>query len=369
MRTSPVIFLVSHASQGGVQELWSDLAQSFRAIGHDARQIALYPMPGRPSVASAAPWTYVVPARPTGLVSGVRLFLALARLFYRERPAMVFAAMPAANVIAPLAAAVLPRRRTHVSISHHSPVQTYNRLLNFLDNFTGILKSTRTVICVAQAVGMSLRAKPDAYRGKVRIIPNALSPRVESELARLYQARAQRLAPARRVVALGRLSKEKNYPALLRCATLLRGIEIVIIGGGPEEQELKQEAARLGVESHVRFLGMLERDAALTVLASADVFVQPSIFEGHSLALIEAAKLGLPLVVSDAASQIEAVSADSVRCGIVIGVHDHVALAQKLQQLVDDEPFREEWAAKAYSLGASATFENMLEAYDELVCA
>jgi glycosyltransferase involved in cell wall biosynthesis len=277
--------------------------------------------------------------------------------------------MPAANVIAPLAAAVLPGRQTHVSISHHSPVQTYNRLLNFLDNFTGILKSTKTVICVAQAVGASLRAKPGAYQGKVRIIPNALSPRVERDLARLYQTRAKRFAPARRIVALGRLSKEKNYPALLRCATLLSGIEIVIIGGGPEEQELKQEAARLGVCSQVRFLGMLNRDAALAVLAGADVFVQPSIFEGHSLALIEAAKLGLPLVVSDAASQIEAVSAGGVRHGIVVGVHDHVAMAQAVQRLVDDEQFREEWAAKAYRLGAGATFENMLGAYGALVYA
>jgi glycosyltransferase involved in cell wall biosynthesis len=369
MRTGPVIFLVSHASQGGVQELWSDLAHSFRALGHDARQIALYPMPGRPAIASGAPWTYVVAARPTGLVSGARMFLALARLLYREQPAMVFAAMPAANVIAPLAAAVLPGRHTCVSISHHSPVQTYNRFLNFLDNFTGMLKSTRTVICVAQAVGTSLRAKPDAYRNKVRIIPNALSPRVERDLAQLYLIRTQRLSPARRVVALGRLSKEKNYPTLLRCATLLRGIEIVIIGGGPEEQELKQEAARLGVDSQVRFLGMLDRDAALAELAGADVFIQPSIFEGHSLALIEAAKLGLPLVVSDAASQIEAISAGGVRHGIVVGVHDHVAMSRALQQLVDDDMFRVEWAAKAYSLGAGATFENMLEAYDELVCA
>jgi glycosyltransferase involved in cell wall biosynthesis len=369
MHTGPVIFLVSHAAQGGVQELWSDLAQSFRSAGYEARQMALYPLHDRPSMASTAPWTYVVDKRPTGIFSGIKLLLALARLFYREQPAMVFSAMPAANVMAPLAVSLLPGRRTAVGISHHSPVQTYHRFLNFLDNFTGSLRCTSTVICVAETVGKSLARKPKAYQRKVRVIPNALSPDVERDLARLYHKRTESFSPSGTVVALGRLSKEKNYLTLLRCATLLRGIEIVIIGGGPEEQDLKAEAVRLGVSSRVRFLGLLARDDALKVLANGDVFAQPSIFEGHSLALIEAAKLGLPIVVSDASSQVEAVTATGKRCGIVVGTYDHIALAASIQRLIDDTDFRQEWTDKAYSLGRSATFANMLDSYSSLVPA
>ena len=61
-----IIFLLSHSSAGGVQEMWADLAEGFRTRGFDVRLMALYPyLEAAPTRAGHPPWTYVVARRPT----------------------------------------------------------------------------------------------------------------------------------------------------------------------------------------------------------------------------------------------------------------------------------------------------------------
>lgn len=361
------IFLVSHSSPGGVQELWADLAEGFRARGFDARLMALYPH-GQTSHAarSALPWEYVVPQKPKSLRGIFGLVRALVRLFRGQSPGTVFTAMPAANVLAPVAAK-LAGTSTHVVISHHSQVSVYNRLLNLADRWTGSLQVVQAVVSVSKTVSASLEDKPRGYRGKRLTIPNALSPRIEQHLDTLAATKDRLRARSRRVVAIGRLSPEKNCAVLVRAAALMPDVEVHIVGSGPDESALKSLAAELNVTDRVFFAGHRAREEALTLLADADVFVQPSLFEGHSLALIEAAKLHLPLVVSDVPSQVEGITApDGTRCGIVVDAHDDRKLAMEISRLLDDPSRYEAWSRLSGHLGSSATFETMLESYQRL---
>jgi glycosyltransferase involved in cell wall biosynthesis len=80
--------------------------------------------------------------------------------------------------------------------------------------------------------------------------------------------------------------------------------EVVIYGRGPHEAALRARAEALGVMAdRITFAGQLPREEVLARVAQCDVFAQMSLVEGHSLALIEAGRIGLPLVVSDVASQ------------------------------------------------------------------
>ena len=174
-----------------------------------------------------------------------------------------------------------------------------NPLLNAVDGWTGSWKNVATVVCVSDAVGASLKGKPRSYLAKRRIIRNALPPRIEAHLAALASKRHHRQAKARRVVATGRLAAQKNYPVLLRAAVHMPDVQVQIVGAGPDEDMLKAMARDLAVTNRVTFLGHRPREETLELLAAGGVFVQPSLFEGHSLALIEAAKLRLPLIVSN----------------------------------------------------------------------
>lgn len=368
MQKAPIVFLVSHTAQGGVQEIWVDLAEGFKAAGHDVRLLALYAVPSEAAECTRrSSWQALRESKPATILDGVRLLRELARTFRRERPAMVFSAMPAANVAAPLAACIAGVG-TRVCISHHSPISTHQRFLNFLDGFTGALPCTRSVVTVSDAVARSLERKPQSYRRKRRTIRNALPPYVEARLQGLCTTRHMQPGSRRRIAAIGRLSEEKNYPLLLRSAVHLTDVEFVIVGSGALEGTLKDLATALGVASRVRFLGRLSREATLDVLAGADVFVQPSFFEGHSLALLEAARLGIPLVVSNVAPQVEGIThSDSTCCGIAVDLHDDLALAGTLKRLLDEPAYYQRWAQAATRLAEESTYSRMIVSYRLLV--
>jgi glycosyltransferase involved in cell wall biosynthesis len=362
-----IIFLLSHSSAGGVQEMWADLAEGFRTRGFDVRLMALYPyLEAAPTRAEHLPWTYVVARRPTNIGEKLGLFRSLVHLFKTEPSDLVFTAMPAANVLAPLAAR-MAGAATRIVVSHHSPVETYNPLLNAADSLVGSLKNIQTVVSVSNAVGASLAGKSRPYRAKRRTSHNALPARIEADLA-IMAAKRNEQPKGRRVVAAGRLAPEKNYPALIRAAARMPDVAIQILGTGPHEEMLKALADELDVADRVRFLGHRPRKEAFELLAAGDVFVQPSLFEGHSVSLIEAAKLNLPLVVSNVPSQIEGITAtDGTRCGIAVDAHDDAALADAIRCLLDDSVQLEHWAGRARHLAATHTHERMMAAYRELV--
>jgi glycosyltransferase involved in cell wall biosynthesis len=362
-----IVFLVSHSTSGGAQEIWANLAEGLRARGHQVMLAALYP--GDAPAQELAPpttWTCAVPERPASFGAKLTMVRALARLFDKFEADIVFTALPAANVLAPIAA-TLARRRVRVVISHHSPSDTYNPALNLVDGLTGSLASVAHIVGVSDAVRRTHQGKPATYRRKLKTIKNTLPPDVEARIARLAKARQGRRI-GRQVVAIGRLAEQKNYPVLLRAAVHMPDVVVRIVGDGSEGLALKALATELGVAGRVQFLGFHPRAETLEILAGGDVFVQPSLFEGHSLALIEAAKLGMPLVVSDAQVQIEGVTApDGALCGAVVGVQDDRSLAREILRLLDDPAHYAVAAAQATTLGAAATYDAMITSYEQLM--
>ena len=365
-RTGAIHFAITHSAAGGLRELWDDIAEGLIARGHPVKRFVLYPpADAEGEGVDMEVWHHVADARPRSVLGAVRTFAALVRYLRRERPAAVVSAMPAANVLLPLAVTVA-RVRTRVFLSHHSPTDTHNRLLDRIDGWTGGLPCVAGIISVSDAVGATLAHKPATYRARTLTIHNALSERVERILDALPRVKAggDRL----RVVALGRLTYQKNYPMLIRAIAAVPGAMLEIVGGGEDEAALRALVADLGLGDRVAFAGLIPREAALAKAASADVFVQVSRYEGHSLALIEAARLGLPLVVSDVPVQVEGITArDGMRCGIVVALDDPVALASALRALHDDPALRSHWSGLASRLGAEASNARMLDRYEAVL--
>ena len=103
------------------------------------------------------------------------------------------------------------------------------------------------------------------------------------------------------VLTVSRLAVEKNIDFLFNVVRILvrefPELVFVVAGEGPDLPRLKQMAATLGIESHVRFLGNLDRRTALLdCYAAADVFLFASRTETQGLVLIEAMATGAPIV-------------------------------------------------------------------------
>jgi glycosyltransferase involved in cell wall biosynthesis len=360
-----VMMFVSHYPAGGAQEIVADIGHGLSSKNARIRLLALYPAGRAPS--NEDEWACVVQSKPKSLLDLIRLPLMLIRTIRDFSPDAVISALPAANLAAIVGTAVAARR-ARVIITHHSPVQTHNRLFNALDSWLGGWRNVYGIISVSDAVRDSLKDKPAGYRAKCLTIRNALPPRIEKALVDLVARRDPTVAPPRTVVATGRLSRQKNYPVLLRAAKHLHDVRFLIIGEGEDEQALKTLARELGVEDRVEFLGRRPREETLALLANAGVFAQPSLFEGHSLALVEAAKLHLPLIVSNVPEQVEAVTLpDGRQCGMLVDPADDIGLAISIGQTLDDPASYRSWQDKSKQLADSVLYENMIDAYDSLL--
>ena len=137
-------------------------------------------------------------------------------------------------------------------------------------------------------------------RRPIRVIPNgiALEPFWHPPAPR---SRASLGIPAEAIVAVyaGRLATEKSVARLLEQFALAREVEpalhLLLIGHGPAEADLRQQAAQLRVEDAVHFAGSVPYEEVGNYLAAADFFVTASVSEVHPLTVIEAMAAGLPV--------------------------------------------------------------------------
>lgn len=129
------------------------------------------------------------------------------------------------------------------------------------------------------------------------------------------------------VLAVGRLTPQKDFATLIRAFSLVREqtpSRLVIIGEGPERGALQELACSLGVDGDVELHGFA--DNPYGYMAGASVLAMSSVYEGLGNVLIEALALGTPVVSTDCSSGPSEVLLDGT-AGILTPVGDHRALA------------------------------------------
>ncbi|HYT81506.1 MAG TPA: glycosyltransferase [Actinomycetota bacterium] len=133
---------------------------------------------------------------------------------------------------------------------------------------------------------------------------------------------------------------QKGHRYLLEAAVRIRQsfpeARFVLVGFGPLEGALRRQARQLGLEDNVIFTGSRSDVPRLT--ASFDVFALPSIYEGLSIALVEALAVGTPAVVAKSGGVTEVVTHDVN--GIVVPPRDSVALGNAIVSLLGDPPLQ-----------------------------
>jgi glycosyltransferase involved in cell wall biosynthesis len=138
------------------------------------------------------------------------------------------------------------------------------------------------------------------------------------------------------LVSVGRQSYQKGQIHMLDAMAELVRVRprlVWVLAGaeGDATDQLVARRAALGLAGQVRYLGL--RNDVAEVLAAADVFVHPSLYEGFPGALLEAMALGLPAVASDIAPVREAAEVD--RTALVVPAGSPTLLAGAITTLLD----------------------------------
>ena len=103
------------------------------------------------------------------------------------------------------------------------------------------------------------------------------------------------------IIAIGRLTKQKNFSLLLHCFALIKkrhpNYHLLILGSGEEENKLKQIIHNLEISNSVDLLGYKENP--YKYLNKAECFILTSLWEDPGFVLLEAAYLNIPIIASN----------------------------------------------------------------------
>jgi glycosyltransferase involved in cell wall biosynthesis len=189
-------------------------------------------------------------------------------------------------------------------ISIHHAFDDYKRWSRRL--FASLFKRRLYLIGVSNAVRDDIRkCLPGWPVERIEALYNRISiASAQQGLFSRSEARAQLGLPENAWIVgnVGRLHPDKDQATLLRgfaqaLPQLPQGSLLAIIGSGPLEQALQEQARDLGIEQSVRFLGKVP-DARRYFMAF-DIFALTSDHEPFGMVLLEAMVAGVPLICSD----------------------------------------------------------------------
>ncbi len=132
------------------------------------------------------------------------------------------------------------------------------------------------------------------------------------------------------VIAIGRLTLQKDFRTLLRAVDILRAripIKLAILGEGELRGELQAEIDSLRLQDCIRLYGFVYNPYAY--LARAKLFVLTSLWEDPGHAILEAAALHVPIVSTDCPSGPAAILSNGL-AGELCPVGDHKCLAARM---------------------------------------
>lgn len=224
--------------------------------------------------------------------------------------------------------------------THRGKIEAFPRWRQVLH---GVLINTRiahTLIAVSDQTRQQAMQE-GIWESRITVIPNAVKPLDITSVNRDVVRKDLGLNEDDIfLLSIGRLTYQKGHEFLVQAMSKVTSrfpnAKAGICGDGPLRSQLEAQIIEAGLSNHVKMLGTWEDVSPL--LASAEIFILPSRWEGLSRALMEAMAAGLPVI----ATQVDGIKdliTDSVN-GLLIPSEDAEALGNSILQLIDNIEMR-----------------------------
>lgn len=319
-----------------------------------------------PYLADIPPRVRVVDLDARRMRSGL---LPLRSYLHRERPEVLLSAQDHGNLIAIAAARSLGLRIRLVAAVHTNVTRNWLRSPRMLDRAVPALSRwlyprADAVVSVSHGAAADLSRAIGMPPGKIHVIPNPLHLETIGRKAAEpveHPWFAEGSPPV--IVAAGRLSREKNYPMLLRAFREVRErreARLLLLGEGGERGNLERLIVELKLGDDVRMPGF--ESNPYRYLSRAGLCALSSDHEGLPMILLEALACGCPVVATDCPSGPGEIL-DGGTYGRLVPVGDAGAMARAILSSLERPPEREHLRSRArdYSL------ERIVDRYLELL--
>jgi glycosyltransferase involved in cell wall biosynthesis len=363
-----LLFYINSLGGGGAERVTANLANHWAAMGWEITIVTLAPRnldfyelhPAVKRIAlKLAGGSHNVLA---GLWQNLHRVRALRRELRQAQPDIALALMSAGNVILALAAWGLPNVRAIGSERTFPPQVPLSALWETLRrNAYGLLAG------VVALTGESADwLKAETHARQVRIIPNtvpwplyAQAPGIPSVTPPITQ---QKL-----LLAVGRLSAEKNYEVLIDVFSQLvqrrPDWDLVILGEGPERQALQSQVRAAKLVGRVHLPGFAGNVGEW--YERADLYVMSSRFEGFPNTLVEAMAHGLPAVSFDCDTGPRDIIRHEID-GLLVRPGDVAGLHVALDRLMGNAALRTRLAMRAMEVRERFSMEKIAGMWEAL---
>lgn len=152
------------------------------------------------------------------------------------------------------------------------------------------------------------------------------------------------------IICVGRFVHEKGHQYLIKALHLLNyrhnlSPAVLLIGNGPLLPHIQNQINTFGLTHHVSIRHFVRHDELMKLISVADVYLQPSLYEGFGLAVLEAMAMGKPVIASAVGGLPELIE-DGIS-GLLIPPDDPDAIADAILNLINNHIERNEIGANA----------------------
>ncbi len=234
------------------------------------------------------------------------------------------------------------------------------------------MQVTKAAVFVCQAARNKLVPTGVIPERKAKVVPNGID--LQQYRHATEQTKAQFWTSLKREVpslvfgSVGRLSEVKNHPMMIEAFALAlpklpTDSRLLLAGDGPSREKIEKLIFERRLEKHVIVLG--ERSDIPFVLGGMDVFLQSSVSEAYSLALLEAAASGLPCIASNVGGNSEIIQEGVT--GFLVAKDDIEAFGALLVKLGGNRDLLNTMGQAAYVWAQKfASLEQMYDKYQSI---
>jgi glycosyltransferase involved in cell wall biosynthesis len=320
---------------GGAEEQVQQLALSLKTRGWTVGVISMLPFKTLPQELSDSDINIGTLNMKRG-VADPRSVMQLARIIRRFRPDVVHSHMTHANLLARVTRPFAPMPAL-ISTLHGSKMHSVKggstRMREIGHRITDRWTDVTTTICGAAAESCIQDGAVPA--GRVMVLHNGVDTERYQPRPDVREQMRRELGVAGKLVwlAVGRFELPKNYALMIRAFSFAlqhsrRDMVLLICGAGSMQSQVEAQVRELGLEGHIRFLG-IRRDIP-QVMNAADAYVLSSDTEGLPMVLLQASASALPIVATNVGGNAEVVQHN--RTGFLAPSGDTMALADAIER-------------------------------------
>lgn len=235
-------------------------------------------------------------------------------------------------------AALLATPRVPTVITYHSDIIRQRTLLRLYGPVLRVVLARAARILPTSPEYLERSPWLQPVRDRCTVIPLGIDPAPFSRPARRGDGRT--------LLFVGRFRYYKGLHYLLEALPRIEGARLVLVGAGPLEAALREQARRLRIEERVTFSTAVPDAELPDYYARSDVFVLPASepSEAFGLVLAEALASGLPCVSTELGTGTSYVNRHG-ETGLVVPPADPLALADACRRLLSDRDLRERFGA------------------------